>query len=226
MEGNTARGASSPAKPALHMPDPLSTTRAAISSSIFCAQKWGREEEEDVYETGCSDSYVLHLANIKLEGRERPCRSRKRTLDVAVVQDGSAESGPRETKGGFCLGPWPWPYMAKVSAALVRKAMPGPRSRPVPRLQGRPLPSKKKRRGTQGMDMTKRTISLYSMECRFHIKAKKSSWCATDRKLRRDRHSPAQNIQRCVCILQTLFFFNNVQSNEVNQLCHRESASV
>ena len=33
MEGNTALGASSPAKPALHMPDPLSMTRAATSSS-------------------------------------------------------------------------------------------------------------------------------------------------------------------------------------------------
>lgn len=33
MEGNTARGASSPAKPALHIPEPLSTTRAATSSS-------------------------------------------------------------------------------------------------------------------------------------------------------------------------------------------------
>merc|ERR1712127_826620 len=37
MEGKTARGASSPANPALHMPDPLSTTRAATSSShILC----------------------------------------------------------------------------------------------------------------------------------------------------------------------------------------------
>ena len=34
MEGKTARGASSPAKPALHIPEPLSTTRAAISSSM------------------------------------------------------------------------------------------------------------------------------------------------------------------------------------------------
>merc|ERR1712032_816756 len=32
-EGKTALGASSPANPALHMPDPLSTTRAATSSS-------------------------------------------------------------------------------------------------------------------------------------------------------------------------------------------------
>lgn len=39
MDGNTARGASSPAKPALHMPEPLSMTRAAISSSIAIYSK-------------------------------------------------------------------------------------------------------------------------------------------------------------------------------------------
>jgi hypothetical protein len=33
IEGKTARGASSPANPALHMPDPLSTTKAVVSSS-------------------------------------------------------------------------------------------------------------------------------------------------------------------------------------------------
>lgn len=33
--GKTARGASSPAKPALHIPEPLSITRAATSSSIM-----------------------------------------------------------------------------------------------------------------------------------------------------------------------------------------------
>ena len=32
IEGKTARGASSPAKPALHMPEPLSTTSACTSS--------------------------------------------------------------------------------------------------------------------------------------------------------------------------------------------------
>lgn len=46
MEGNTARGASSPAKPALHIPDPLSTTRAAISSSIFCYREGGEKDEK------------------------------------------------------------------------------------------------------------------------------------------------------------------------------------
>jgi hypothetical protein len=35
IEGKTARGASSPAKPALHMPEPLSTTSAATSSSAM-----------------------------------------------------------------------------------------------------------------------------------------------------------------------------------------------
>ncbi|KAJ7663025.1 hypothetical protein B0H17DRAFT_1092949 [Mycena rosella] len=35
MEGKTARGASSPANPALHMPEPLSRTRAATSSSML-----------------------------------------------------------------------------------------------------------------------------------------------------------------------------------------------
>jgi hypothetical protein len=36
MLGKTARGASSPAKPALHIPEPLSTTKAAISSICVC----------------------------------------------------------------------------------------------------------------------------------------------------------------------------------------------
>eukprot|EP00441_Pelagodinium_beii_P040640 CAMPEP_0197647098 /NCGR_PEP_ID=MMETSP1338-20131121/24157_1 /TAXON_ID=43686 ORGANISM="Pelagodinium beii, Strain RCC1491" /NCGR_SAMPLE_ID=MMETSP1338 /ASSEMBLY_ACC=CAM_ASM_000754 /LENGTH=60 /DNA_ID=CAMNT_0043220809 /DNA_START=51 /DNA_END=230 /DNA_ORIENTATION=- len=45
MEGKTALGASSPAKPALHMPLPLSTTRAATSSSAMAARRlkiWAR----------------------------------------------------------------------------------------------------------------------------------------------------------------------------------------
>ena len=35
MEGNTALGASSPAKPALHIPEPLSITKALTSSSMI-----------------------------------------------------------------------------------------------------------------------------------------------------------------------------------------------
>jgi len=35
IDGKTALGASSPAKPALHIPDPLSITKAWTSSSIL-----------------------------------------------------------------------------------------------------------------------------------------------------------------------------------------------
>lgn len=44
MDGKTARGASSPAKPALHMPEPLSQTRAATSSSAIAITCWWRDE--------------------------------------------------------------------------------------------------------------------------------------------------------------------------------------
>jgi hypothetical protein len=41
MEGNTARGASSPANPAFIIPDPLSNTTAAdSSSSMMCSEVW------------------------------------------------------------------------------------------------------------------------------------------------------------------------------------------
>ena len=53
MEGKTARGASSPAKPALTKPEPLSHTRAVVSSSSHMTglQWWsvgddGRREGE------------------------------------------------------------------------------------------------------------------------------------------------------------------------------------
>lgn len=54
MEGKTARGASSPAKPALHMPEPLSTTSAAISSSM----------------ANCGESGTMSLRRV---GRPPPC---------------------------------------------------------------------------------------------------------------------------------------------------------
>lgn len=49
IDGKTARGASSPANPALHIPDPLSKTIAAISSSAifrffsFRIQNWTKK---------------------------------------------------------------------------------------------------------------------------------------------------------------------------------------
>lgn len=47
MEGKTARGASSPANPALHIPDPLSTTNAATSSSHMVIDLSQRELEPE-----------------------------------------------------------------------------------------------------------------------------------------------------------------------------------
>lgn len=40
--GKTARGASSPAKPALHIPEPLSMTKAATESGL-ADPKWSRK---------------------------------------------------------------------------------------------------------------------------------------------------------------------------------------
>ncbi len=51
MDGNTARGASSPAKPALHIPLPLSITRAETSSSHIIVVDIGISREVSVVET-------------------------------------------------------------------------------------------------------------------------------------------------------------------------------
>ena len=45
-DGKTARGASSPAKPALHMPEPLSTTSACTSSSSPCERTSERSKAQ------------------------------------------------------------------------------------------------------------------------------------------------------------------------------------
>lgn len=47
MEGNTALGASSPAKPAFTRPEPLSHTRAVVSSSSHMMASVREEEEEE-----------------------------------------------------------------------------------------------------------------------------------------------------------------------------------
>lgn len=44
MDGKTALGASSPAKPALHIPDPLSSTRACTSSSAIVTEVFQKKE--------------------------------------------------------------------------------------------------------------------------------------------------------------------------------------
>ena len=68
IDGNTALGASSPAKPALHMPEPLSTTRAVTSSShmidrslerkkIPVLSHWGREKMAAIFQTTFSNAF-------------------------------------------------------------------------------------------------------------------------------------------------------------------------
>ena len=52
MEGKTALGASSPANPALHMPEPLSTTKAAVSSSHILYYKFSTRKRNIVSEMG------------------------------------------------------------------------------------------------------------------------------------------------------------------------------
>lgn len=48
MEGNMVQGASSLAKPALHLPEPLSMISMMISSSIAIVQKQVAEQQEDM----------------------------------------------------------------------------------------------------------------------------------------------------------------------------------
>ncbi|KAH9421437.1 hypothetical protein DERP_010574 [Dermatophagoides pteronyssinus] len=48
MDGKTALGASSPANPALHIPDPLSITKAATSSSHILADLNSKNLQENV----------------------------------------------------------------------------------------------------------------------------------------------------------------------------------
>ncbi len=59
MEGKTARGASSPAKPAFTRPEPLSHTRAVVSSSSHMVSAGGQNEEQ-IHEHTVSKSVCMH----------------------------------------------------------------------------------------------------------------------------------------------------------------------
>ena len=72
MDGKTARGASSPAKPALHIPEPLSTTRAATSSSDCRWGTWvGHRERRTGWVSGAAKQV------------QEDCESRPRASDSA-----------------------------------------------------------------------------------------------------------------------------------------------
>ena len=71
MDGKTALGASSPANPALHIPDPLSTTRAATSSSAIFLWVWLKwiksKSKKKVCSVLCLYNKALWMSNQKLQ---------------------------------------------------------------------------------------------------------------------------------------------------------------
>jgi len=104
MEGKTARGASSPAKPALHMPDPLSQTRAVTSSSHIFLSWLYSDTPRDTMLTQLSRSstarwLVIGVRAYRLPGGCRRTHSRRcvvfacssgrnqRTLDACYMVD-------------------------------------------------------------------------------------------------------------------------------------------
>ena len=65
MDGKTALGASSPANPALHMPEPLSTTKAATSSShILISVCWAFKIQRKWDLTVCSSIDVWSKSQV------------------------------------------------------------------------------------------------------------------------------------------------------------------
>jgi hypothetical protein len=66
MEGKTALGASSPAKPALHIPDPLSTTSACTSSSA-CSRGERKKAKRFCRKFGVQQRCYTALARPKMQ---------------------------------------------------------------------------------------------------------------------------------------------------------------
>lgn len=113
MEGNTARGASSPAKPALHIPDPLSTTRAAISSSIFCT---GRRGESSATCDATAHGHIWHSS-----AQRWSCHCTSQTLGGATCRP------EMRNKGSLYLGGIGHVHIWQKRGQLRT----GPRSRPA-----------------------------------------------------------------------------------------------
>lgn len=102
MEGKTARGASSPANPALHIPDPLSTTSAAISSSM--AELRRGKENDNKYAHPATQSRFQLLSRDTLGSL--PVNSKWGQFKKAATRwRSSLTFRPSRTKGGgaaFC----------------------------------------------------------------------------------------------------------------------------
>ena len=86
MDGKTARGASSPAKPALHMPEPLSTTNAATSSShILLRTVQTGERRERVSQTSTSKSFGHRTGGALKEQHSIPSGRLPRPAEIAWI---------------------------------------------------------------------------------------------------------------------------------------------
>lgn len=58
IDGKTARGASSPPNPALHIPEPLSTTSASISSAISDRVNEDRQQTTERETKFCTRTHI------------------------------------------------------------------------------------------------------------------------------------------------------------------------
>jgi hypothetical protein len=87
MEGNTARGASSPAKPALHMPEPLSTTSAAISSSMANYQdtKEGYSHLGAAKSSRCRPAHFRQAAGSSRQGARAQAQGTKEAQTGRII---------------------------------------------------------------------------------------------------------------------------------------------
>jgi hypothetical protein len=116
MEGKTALGASSPAKPALHIPLPLSTTSACTSSSA-CSR--GEEESETVLQKVWGSATMLHsactpqnAAQTTVEYLLQQCTVK---LDCAAVHRHSMQgNGCSQNKDTLCNGLAPTTPQASI----------------------------------------------------------------------------------------------------------------
>lgn len=96
MDGNTALGASSPAKPALQSPDPLSQTRAVLSSS----------------------SHIFYSSACGLPDRKQPCENSREELNQNQNHTQVAEPPwPPELQGGE------WPRLGITRTAGLWEGM-------------------------------------------------------------------------------------------------------
>lgn len=126
MEGKTARGASSPAKPALHMPEPLSTTSAAISSSManYKGTKEGFGHREAAKSSRCRPAHFRHAAASSRQGARAQAQGTKEAQAGRIITiKGKRWPGGGPTAGSQASAPSPnrrRPRLLCADGRLVR----------------------------------------------------------------------------------------------------------